>query len=39
VAAVTLMDNPAETVSIPYEGTTLPGYLFLVDGSGARGRR
>jgi pimeloyl-ACP methyl ester carboxylesterase len=34
-AAASLLDTPAETVSIPYEGTTLPGYLFLVDDSGA----
>ncbi|MEU9100589.1 alpha/beta hydrolase [Streptomyces sp. NPDC048361] len=34
-AAVTLFDTPVETVAIPYEDTTLPGYLFLVDDSGA----
>ena len=34
VAAASLLDTPAETVTIPYEGTTLPGYLFLVDDSG-----
>lgn len=34
-AAVDLFDSPVEQVRIPYEGTTLPGYLFLVDGSGA----
>jgi pimeloyl-ACP methyl ester carboxylesterase len=33
-AAASLLDTPAETISIRYEGTTLPGYLFLVDGSG-----
>ncbi|MFE0464640.1 alpha/beta fold hydrolase [Kitasatospora sp. NPDC058965] len=32
-AAVPLMDRPVEAVEIPYEGTTLPGYLFLVDDS------
>jgi alpha-beta hydrolase superfamily lysophospholipase len=26
--------SPAEAVSIPYQDTTLPGYLFLVDDSG-----
>src|ERR1700682_4083439 len=34
-AAAALFDHPAETVSIPYQDTTLPGYLFLVDDSGA----
>jgi pimeloyl-ACP methyl ester carboxylesterase len=34
LAAVELLDTPVQTVSIPYEGTTLPGYLFLVDDSG-----
>ncbi|MFC4947997.1 alpha/beta hydrolase family protein [Pseudonocardia sp. GCM10023141] len=34
-AAAALFDTPVEAVAIPYEGTTLPGYLFLVDGSGA----
>ncbi|MFG2720550.1 alpha/beta hydrolase family protein [Streptomyces sp. NPDC048416] len=34
VAAAALLDSPVETVAIPYEGTTLPGYLFLVDDSG-----
>jgi hypothetical protein len=29
-----LLDPPMERVSIPYEGTTLPGYLYLVDDSG-----
>lgn len=33
--AAGLFDTPTEAVSIPYQGTTLPGYLFLVDGSGA----
>ncbi|MFI5757266.1 alpha/beta hydrolase family protein [Streptomyces sp. NPDC051569] len=32
--AVELMDRPVRPVAIPYEGTTLPGYLFLVDDSG-----
>ncbi|MFE9371143.1 alpha/beta hydrolase family protein [Streptomyces sp. NPDC006711] len=35
VKAVALLDTPVETVAIPYEDTTLPGYLFLVDDSGA----
>jgi hypothetical protein len=30
-----LLDTPVQVVSIPYEGTTLPAYLFLVDDSGA----
>jgi len=34
-AAAALFDHPAEVVSIPYQDTTLPGYLFLVDDSGA----
>ena len=29
------IDTPVESVAIPYEDTTLPGYLFLVDDSGA----
>jgi pimeloyl-ACP methyl ester carboxylesterase len=33
-AAAGLLDAPAETVSIRYEGTSLPGYLFLIDDSG-----
>src|SRR5882757_10310175 len=33
-AATALFDHPAEEVSIPYQDTTLPGYLFLVDDSG-----
>ena len=32
--AASLLDNPVVPISIPYEGTTLPGYLFLVDDSG-----
>jgi pimeloyl-ACP methyl ester carboxylesterase len=35
LAAAELFDSPVEQVRIPYEGTTLPGYLFLVDDSGA----
>jgi pimeloyl-ACP methyl ester carboxylesterase len=31
--AAGLFDTPVEAVSIPYEGTTLPGYLYLVDDS------
>ena len=34
-AAAALFDHPAEAVSIPYQDTNLPGYLFLVDDSGA----
>jgi alpha-beta hydrolase superfamily lysophospholipase len=34
-SAAGLLDHPAEVVSIPYQDTTLPGYLFLVDDSGA----
>src|SRR5690348_9288625 len=30
-AAAALFDTPVEAVSIPYEDTTLPAYLFLVD--------
>jgi pimeloyl-ACP methyl ester carboxylesterase len=33
-AAVGLFDTPVEDVSIPYEDTSLPAYLFLVDDSG-----
>jgi alpha-beta hydrolase superfamily lysophospholipase len=33
--AMSLFDFGFEPVSIPYEGTTLPGYLYLVDDSGA----
>ncbi|MEU6404187.1 alpha/beta fold hydrolase [Streptomyces sp. NPDC046985] len=32
--AAALLDVPARPVRIPYEGTTLPGYLFLADDSG-----
>ncbi len=32
--AATLMDTPVEAVRIPYQDTSLPGYLFLVDDSG-----
>jgi hypothetical protein len=32
--AAALFDPPMEHVRIPYEGTTLPGYLFTVDTSG-----
>ena len=32
--AARLMDGPVEAVKIPFEGTFLPGYLCLVDGSG-----
>jgi alpha-beta hydrolase superfamily lysophospholipase len=32
-AATALFDHPAEAVSIPYQDTTLAGYLFLVDDS------
>ncbi|MFE5583171.1 alpha/beta fold hydrolase [Kitasatospora sp. NPDC056531] len=31
--AATLMDTPVEAVRIPYQDTTLPGYLFLADDS------
>jgi hypothetical protein len=34
-AASELMDHPAEHVRIPYEGTTISGYLFAPDASGA----
>jgi pimeloyl-ACP methyl ester carboxylesterase len=33
--AAALLDTPARAVRIPYEDTTLPGYLFLADDSGA----
>lgn len=33
-SAISLMDCPVFHVDIPYETTTLPGYLFLVDDSG-----
>ena len=29
--AIELFDTPSTSISIPYEGTELPGYLFLVD--------
>ncbi|MCM2424912.1 alpha/beta hydrolase family protein [Streptomyces sp. RKAG337] len=32
--AAALMDTPVEAVRIPYQDTSLPGYLFLVDDSG-----
>src|SRR6266852_465542 len=38
-AAATLFDTPVQAVSIPYEDTTLPAYLFLVDDSAAALRR
>jgi pimeloyl-ACP methyl ester carboxylesterase len=31
--AAALMDQPVETVRIPYEGTSLPGYIMKPDGS------
>lgn len=34
VSAMGLFDFGFESVSIPYEDTTLPGYLYLVDNSG-----
>jgi pimeloyl-ACP methyl ester carboxylesterase len=34
-AAAALFDTPVQAVSIPYEDTTLPAYLFLVDDTGA----
>lgn len=33
--AITLFDAPVERVAIPYEDTTLPGYLFLANDDGA----
>jgi pimeloyl-ACP methyl ester carboxylesterase len=33
-AAAELLEIPARAVRIPYESTTLPGYLFLADDSG-----
>lgn len=33
-AAAALFESPVEAVSIPYQDTTLPGYLYLVDDSG-----
>jgi alpha-beta hydrolase superfamily lysophospholipase len=35
VQATELMERPVRPVSIPYENTTLPGYLFCVDDSSA----
>ncbi|KZN24372.1 hypothetical protein A4G99_08170 [Haladaptatus sp. R4] len=32
-SAAALFDPPVEPVEIPYEGTTLPGYFYRVDGS------
>ncbi len=34
IQAAQLLDTPFELVDIPYENTTLPGYLFLADNSG-----
>jgi hypothetical protein len=34
--AASRFDPPAERVTIPYEGTTLPGYFFKADTGGAR---
>jgi pimeloyl-ACP methyl ester carboxylesterase len=34
--AVNLFEAPVRALEIPYENTTLPGYLFLVDDSGAQ---
>jgi len=34
-AAAELLEPPARRAEIPYEGTTLPGYLFRADASGA----
>lgn len=34
--AARLADQPITPVEIPFEGTTLPGYLCLVDNSGAK---
>ncbi|MET7397158.1 alpha/beta fold hydrolase [Dactylosporangium sp. NPDC005572] len=33
--AIALFDTPVEPIEIPYQDTTLPGYLYLVDDSGA----
>ncbi|MDT5324838.1 MAG: hypothetical protein QOF25_1990 [Mycobacterium sp.] len=35
LTAIGLFDCTAEEIAIPYEDTTLPGYLYLVDDSGA----
>lgn len=32
--AITFFDSPVERIAVPYEGTTLPGYLYLADDSG-----
>lgn len=34
ISASELFDSPVRRVKIPYEATTFPGYLFLVDDSG-----
>jgi esterase/lipase len=34
--AIKFTDHPVEFVNIPFEGTTLPGYLCLVDNSGKK---
>lgn len=34
--AVALFDTPVRSLEIPYERTTLPGYLYLADDTGAR---
>ena len=34
-AAAALLDTPVHAVSVPYEDTALPAYLFLADDSGA----
>lgn len=34
--AATLLDHPARQIRIPYQDTTLPGYLFMPDDSGRR---
>jgi pimeloyl-ACP methyl ester carboxylesterase len=34
VQAATLFSFPCEAIEIPYEGSTLPGYLYCVDHSG-----
>jgi len=34
-AAAGLLDTPVVPMRIPYQGTSLPGYLYLVDDSGA----
>jgi hypothetical protein len=32
--AIGLLSRKAETIEIPYEGTTLPGYFFSISQSG-----